>query len=367
MYYISIKTISKRIDMKRLLLIAIVALFATSVQAQTLIIPEVQYSLITKRTATWCSICGGTAWGMMSDFVNNYADKSLAINAHHSSASDLHTDAAKLLIDNIEESFSQPTFYVNHERIGGGNSTTNASVIAKVNANFELAPLAQSAIHVEFDDMSGEIRVETETKFFADAQGDYRISLFVIEKEVIANQASQGPNTTHKNILRYNLSSDGFQEELFNGNITNGDFFAKNYSTTISEIGNLDVQNLLFATVIWKFENNSYTFVNCNNTDDVFITTSTRALPATIAQVELFPTITNNQSTLRVEVLESLENVAIQIFDASGKLVHTLFDGTLPGGQHTFEVKANAVSASGQYWVRLNSNQGQKSLPFILK
>ena len=52
------------------------------------------------------------------------------------------------------------------------------------------SPIAQTGLLVEAD--GNTITVQTKTRFFQDATGDFYLGLYVIERSVIATQASQG-------------------------------------------------------------------------------------------------------------------------------------------------------------------------------
>lgn len=341
-----------------------------SLKAQTLDIPEVQYSLVTKRTATWCPNCGNYAWDMMENITNNYNDKSISIKAHHSSSSNLYSSTAKDLIDNIESSFYQPVFYVGEANFGNGSSTVENNIISAIESNFTSTPTAQSGLEITHDPSDGTIAINVETQFFTATEGDYRLSLFVIEKEVVATQANRGTNTTHTNVLRTNLNGNGFEGPLVSGSVSMNQVISSSFSTSVGAENIPALDNMLIAAVIWQFDGSNetqYKFINVNFTDVVSTVSSTNQLSQTDATIKLFPTVTTTTSTLQIEATTNLENAQIVTIAPDGRVVNQLFSGSLNAGIHSFQVNAADLSAKGTYLVGIRTNKGQKTIPLIIK
>lgn len=350
--------------MKIRLLTLLLAFCGLSISAQQITIPNVQHSLVTKRTATWCPNCAGYAWTMMENFIDNYNDKALSINAHHSNTSNLHSTTAEALIDNLEYSFYQPVFFHNTTNVGGSGSSVENTIIDKINAAAGTTPSAQTGLSVRYNPGTDMLEVSTETKFFQATSGDYRLSVFLIEKQVIADQATMGTNILHKNVLRKNISGSGFEGPLQNGSISQNAIIPAQYSATL---GTLDVSNLLVATIIWKFENDAYKFINCNFTDYIDQATSLTELDAAVGKAILFPTTFREQATLQLDLNQELATSRIEVVDNNGRMLKTVYSGKLQEGQYTFEIQAADLQAKGTYFVRLTSNKGQKVLPFVVQ
>ena len=75
-------------------------------------VPEVQQSLITKITATWCPNCGGWGWTFFENIYDDNADKALLIAAHYSG--ELQTSVSSDFADNFNISY-QPFFILGNE------------------------------------------------------------------------------------------------------------------------------------------------------------------------------------------------------------------------------------------------------------
>lgn len=62
--------------------------------------------------------------------------------------------------------------------------------------------------------------------------------------------------------------------------------------------------------------------------------------------------------------------VRTQLFDIQGRLVRTLSDGRLPAGDHLLRwdgrVAGGSAAASGVYWLRVQADQKQRSVKFVL-
>ena len=58
------------------------ALSFSNIHAQD--VPEVQRTLLTKVTATWCPSCGSWGWSFFEDIIEDNTGKATFMGAHHS-------------------------------------------------------------------------------------------------------------------------------------------------------------------------------------------------------------------------------------------------------------------------------------------
>lgn len=90
---------------KKTFMLLVAALFIMKAAAQQ--VEEVQRTLITKRTASWCINCGTWGWTLFDGLVADNEDKSVLIAAHYDG--DLENAAAEEITDNFG-GFYQPRF-----------------------------------------------------------------------------------------------------------------------------------------------------------------------------------------------------------------------------------------------------------------
>jgi hypothetical protein len=338
-------------------------MLSVSIFAQEIEVPQTQRSLITKRTATWCSVCGGYAWDMMESFVDNHSDRAIVLNAHHSSSSNFHADVAQELVDNLQEAFGQPTFYVNNERIGSGNTNTENTVNTKVMANEMLSPTAQVGVRAIFNPGDEEATIETRTEFFEDAEGEYFVSVWTAIKNIVGFQATRGENAQHKQILWESVTTSTFGDEIVTGNIATGSSFETSNTYTF---GNFNETQLQVIAVIWKKVGEEYQFVNGNVTNEFIQLSSTQELSADVAEVSVQPNITSTNAQLLIDAKTDLGNTKVQLFNAVGQPVANIFEGQIFNGNYPFNIDRKDFAA-GLYFIRIQSEKGIRTEKIIFQ
>ena len=338
-------------------------MLSASIFAQEIEVPQTQRSLITKRTATWCSNCGAYAWDMMESFVNNHSERAIVLNAHHSSSSNFHTAVAQELVDNLQEAFGQPTFYVNNERIGSGNTNTENTVNTKVMANEMSSPIAQVGVRAIFNPGDQEASIETRTEFFEDTEGEYFLSVWTAIKSTTAFQAARGQNAQHKQILWESVTTSTFGDEITSGNITNGSSFETSSTYTF---GNYNETQLQVIAIIWKKVGEEYQFVNGNVTDEFIQLSSTHELSSEVAKVSVQPNVTSTNAQLLIDAKKDLGHTKVQLFHATGQAVAHIFEGPIFNGKYAFNIDRKDFAA-GLYFIHIQSEKGSRAEKIIFQ
>ncbi|HYG15442.1 MAG TPA: Omp28-related outer membrane protein, partial [Bacteroidia bacterium] len=113
--------------------------------------------------------------------------------------------------------------------------------------------------------------IETKTNFFAEGNGDYYVSVYVLEDNVVGKQSGhpQTPNVTHHHVLRGAATLSGrasaktFGEKIASGTVAAGTSVYKKFIFDIGE--NHNTANYEVVTVIWKKNGTKYAFVNANS------------------------------------------------------------------------------------------------------
>jgi len=335
-------------------------------QSNMLTVPETQTALITKRTATWCTICGNYAWDMMKRLQADFdTAQAVVVNAHHSSGSRLYSPIAETWIDAFQASFSQPRFYAGTEVLGSGSPNTESAVRERISAPNEAGPVAQTAIAVSFEPETRAMRVRARMAFFQDGDnGNYRLGLYLVERTVMEEQASRGSNVEHNNVLREAITDNPFGSILHQGAFTVGQSYNTEEFFTLSE--DYDIDNLMFVAVIWEGDEESLFYVNATATSryDLMQTTDVQEqqIPGTfrllanpvVDDVRLSIALPQSESVLQWQIVGTAGSVR--------KRGHLPF---LSAGEHTLTIPSADLPA-GLFFLQVKNDKGQQStFPFI--
>ncbi len=301
--------------------------------------PEVQKSVITKITATWCPPCGGWGWDLFHDLVADNSDKALVIANHYSGL--LANDTAEGITDNLGAN-GQPKFYIGNTDQGASSSnaaTKRTEIQNTIDANYATAPVVNAGILATLD--GTELTVNTNTHFFQDAEGEFYINAYIVENNVIEFQATQGAGAVHENVLRTGIHSDFFGEPIIDGAVTAGTEFSHTFTTELDSSWDLD--NLTVAIIIWQKNNTigTYTFTNTNSTNTFSAPVKVVEISADELSMLVQPTVSNGNATLTLDVAEAQKNLQIDIFNQLGQLQNNVFNGSANVGTQTFEIGNN--------------------------
>lgn len=319
-----------------------------------IIVPKTQQGVVTKLAATWCTICGGQAWDTYKTMVNDLSTKSLVMTAHRSTSSRLYSNTAEKILNAYEPVFYQPYFFFNTKIVGQGSSTTGLDMAKEVD-NFAgvSTPTAQTGIQAKFNPSTRELEVTTKTEFFKTATGNYYTGIYLVEKRVIEQQANRSTSAEHLNVLRSHFGSSEFGFEIGTGTMASGFFKVFNAKTTLN--ANLNPNNIIIATIIWERTGpNTYNIVNANWTDNISsVTVSVRENQALKSSYNILPNIVVDQALVEFELPKAGKQVLVQAFDLKGRVVKTIYRGSLSAGKHQFQLNRYDFNSKGLYFVRL--------------
>lgn len=327
-------------------------------------VAEVQKSLITERTATWCPYCGSWGWEFFDNLQNTTSAKAVLIAAHFG-GSKLENPTSIAFVNNLGGS-SQPKFFVNNE-LQNVTSTTMPSALAeiktKVDDNYQSAPLANVGLETAWN--GDNLDIKTRTRFFQDGNGSYYLGVYLVEDDVLETQASQNGLVPHQRVLRGAATPTTFGNPITSGPVSAGTEFTSTYTTSIS---GYNIENLDIVGIIWKEDNGKYLVVNVWAIDAKPGVSSTSE-PGQVAGVKasLFPTILQEEATISL-TLDTPQELSLVAVNSLGQPVATLFQGTLPAGAHTFPLYGSKFSAAGWYSVLIRSTSGVVgALPFLIR
>jgi hypothetical protein len=277
-----------------------------------------QWTMISKVTATWCSFCGQYGWDMFEGTIEEIdveQDNVLAWTLHYSG--DLQNTAARDITDNFNN-FGQPTFFVNNDDINvNQNNVSDKIAEAKETASFlnDLAPLA--SVDVKADYNGGAFLIEASTEFLADVMGDYFLSVFLVEDNVINFQQSQGSDAVHKYVLRQSLLEDTWGENIVVGEVAAGytDGVDIEFPKVLSD--NEELSDYYIAAVLWnKDASGTYRVINMNRVQVQELASST-AEPSS----DLGFAIHSSEGSIMVEQTAA-SNYEVQIYSLNGQKVY---------------------------------------------
>lgn len=307
-----------------------------------------QRMIITKVTATWCPNCGTGAWDTNKDLIDNYRADGVFLSAHESTSSNLYTTTARDFAANLPQSIGQPLFYLNRTR--HNNGTVASAVTEHLTQIKDQTPVANAGVEMQLE--GAKISVKARVKFFQPADGEYYLSLFVIEDEVIANQASRGNNVSHPKVLRGRLTPTTFGNLIVDGAVEADQTFDFRVDSALN--GDWDVEKLEVAAVIWKKVGEDYEFINTSSVESfTTFTTSVNHLEKAGVALSVYPTNLKTQGTIAINLPTALNDVSLQLINSNGQMVSQLFQGNLSTGTHQFGLTKTSNLASGIYVVRL--------------
>jgi hypothetical protein len=336
---------------KRLLFLFIGGMIFFQGNAQE--VPEVQNTLLTKITATWCTFCGSWGWDAFNDIYNQNLEKAIIISNHYSG--DLRNNTAIAFADNFN-TFGQPLFYVNNTNqfFTSSNRTSKADDVKKqVDDNFKTSPIANTGIIASLD--GNNLTIQTKTKFFKATAGEYYLGIYAIENGVVNFQQSRSASAVHKNVLRGAIGTEAFGKVVANGNITEGTEINLEYIGNFSAAWNPDATTL--ATIIWKKEGDSYQYVNGYVHNNWQSTTSTEDQEIKGLSVLVKSSLTNDFVAMQLNLDKEISNVQFSVFDLQGKMMERRIYSQLSSGLHEEIWNVQAYSP-GTYFLHLNAEEG---------
>lgn len=340
--------------MYKTLLSFLFLVLSLSLGAQQIEVPQIQLSLVTKRTATWCPYCGTWGWTLYENLLSDNSAKAVLMAAHYSG--ELVNPTSANITSNFG-GFGQPLFYLNNENqnVSSGNiDDKRNSIKDKINDAFSTPPTAQTGIIlVDNDD---QLDVYTKTRFFQNSDGAFYLGVYLIEKSVTNYQSGQGQDAHHKNVLRQALTDSAFGELIVEGFVSAGSDYTFQVSLPLDET--YDLENTTIATVIWEKDGSTYKVVNCYFSDnylDELVATDEEVLKITDFKVSPNPAIEQAEITLKLD--ESFDQAELSLIDAQGRTVKTLMAGNIQAGVNRFNIDKAQIPGGGLYFVQFKANQ----------
>ncbi len=350
--------------MKRLLPILFFAFLQHVLFAQEIEVPQVQMSLITKKTATWCPYCGDWGWTMFKGLLEDNASKSLVIAAHYSG--DLANDPSIAIAQNFG-GVGQPRFYLGNadQGVSNGNVSSKRTAIKEAvdDRYANGTPLAQTGLKVAV--IGKQATVRTATRFFGDAEGDYRLGVYLVRKSFNYYQSGKGSMADHSNLLTRAISEAIFGETLVSEGAAAGTTIDRDFSFEFTDAEN--PEDFMVATILWKANGTKFDFVNTNFTAELSseLSSQTRAAALLGSSVKLSPNPATDHFDLRFHLQKAVDSADVSIRDLNGKVVRRLTSGSLPAGDHLLQAEDLEDVPAGVYLLHFNLEGSSYALKWI--
>lgn len=334
---------------KKTFMLLIAGLFIMKATAQQ--VEQKQRTLITKVTATWCPPCGSWGWDLFENLIDDNNSKALLMTAHHSGAL---TNAVGQEVTSNFGVTSQPRFFVNNtdqNATSSNASSKRGDIMNMVDEAFAQMPVVNVGFAPTFGD--NKLTVDAKVKFFQATEGEYYLSVYLMEDGVIQYQASIGDNANHKKVVRFNFSDNTFGELIVNGAVGADAEFDMPFELSIGEVAGYDYE---VAGIIWKKDADKFIPVNVWSTKNIGVTSAVASVGA-LTSFDVQPTVTQHQATIQLELDQPIQQASLDIIDLQGKILTTVQQGTLNAGSHTFNINKELVGQAGLYFVRLTDGQ----------
>lgn len=350
--------------MKRLILLAFFSFSMVTMNAQE--VSEEQWTLVTKKTADWCPFCGQYGWTFKNYLLEDYADQNVVVwMAHHSGG--LMTPTAKAISDNFNAS-GQPVFFINND-----NMSVNSSNLDAKRAEFQLiieslnlfSPFAGVGSTATFD--GEKIETTSKAKFFIELEGgEYWLASYLVDDELIAQQASQGNNALHENILMHSFNGTNyFGENILTGAVEADQEFTVDGLLDFSGQANIPdyADGYSIVTILWTKVGDIYTPLNMNKqqitgvvgTNDILKNINIAAFHLGAGQVNL--NITSDQN---------INDATIHLFDINGRSITSRNNVTINNGENQLVLETQELTL-GTYVVVVESDLGSRSIKISVK
>lgn len=350
-----------------ILLICVCSIPVLSPAQTEVSVPETQVPLVSKVSASWCPYCGTWGWDFMESLMEDNSSFSNLVALHYSG--DYRSKEAAEMTSNFS-AFGQPQFFLDSEHISVGFSTVNEArqaVKEAISNNSLLSPLAQTGIVA--GPTSGQLNIVTKTRFFQETSGEYFLGLYLVEKSFVGAQAGRNGSSTHKNVLRKGLFETTFGEKLIAGDIAAGTEVVVQMGIALGDLG-YDPNKMRILSIIWKREGTKYQVVNSNAIDQytpgvTLLPTANRRLGRADFQFSAQPNVVSDFSLLKLILPSQRKNLRVELWSAEGRMIKTVFQGSLPAGTHQWNLERSAAEAAGTYFLRVYDHKGQISQPII--
>jgi hypothetical protein len=342
--------------MRKIFTVCLLVIASVSVDAQQITVPQTQRPLIVKRTASWCTLCGGWGWTYFRSLLEENQSKAVLWANHYDG---IYMNPTTTAIASNLGGVSQPLFFLNNTNQGVSSSNTASSLANirnQVNSAYATQPIVQSGIRMSIQGDQNLV-AQAKARFFQPANGEYYLGIYLVRRSFTGFQANQGNNAEHREVLWGHLTENVFGDLIGNGSIAEGTEVTVNGQIPLNGI---NPSTLRVVTVIWKKEGTSFRVVNSNESITFTQPTDTDdLLPLGLTAFNIYPDVAQDRFVVSFSLEQSLE-VNLDLFSANGGKTETVCRGRLDSGSHTYYIRKDNKPA-GVYFLRMSSGRHLKS------
>jgi len=347
--------------MRRFVLLPAILL---SVSSQAQIPVKKSMAIVQKATATWCGPCGQWGWTLhedvMADNMPASNPKAFVFTCYGSSSSNYYNAAAGEL---TKWGQSYPNWGVNNvnrtafSSNGGIYTTTTRNTIKTVVDSFALVdPTASTGFTYSIS--GNTINVNTKTQFWKATTGTFKVAVYVIEDSVLGYQNGQSSNVYHHYVLRGNMGSSVYGDQIATGSITANQTFTKNFTFTITD-NTWNKNRIKILTVIWKQNGTAWEFFNANS--EKSFATGVADIEA-VDQLDVYPNPASSVLSVRGALTQQTAT-RISLVNAVGQVVYTK-EIPYTGNQLSENLDVRNI-ANGMYMLHI-STEGARTVQKIM-
>jgi len=214
-------------------------------------------------TATWCGYCGSWGAPLIHDYSNDAPEG--AIICTHASGDPMHNNLYNSFKNDRTTNGGIPTHWV------GDILTQSSSAMTNL-----LSQVPVAGVDYRYKINGNSIDIDTKVKFFENTQGDYYLSVLILEDGIEGNSSAGSyaqsgtsqsyPNDDYKHdfVLRASSVQGQAYGELIATAPSNNKVIEKSYSIDIDPTWSKN--NIYPVCIIWKYENTgqkpNFKFIN---------------------------------------------------------------------------------------------------------
>jgi hypothetical protein len=234
----------------------------TTAAAKKLNPVQKQWGFVLEYTAKWCGPCGN--WGAPTMHTLCGLSPYIVGIANHASGDPMY-DASlySSFLNDRTDGGGIPAFW-----IGDVSNYQNGTMTSL------LAQPCTAAIDLSFTKTSTSMTVKTQTKFFTATNGNYFLSVLVLESGIdggatassdYKQNGTSDPNYKHEHVLRASsIAGNSYGESIINGAVPAGKTIDKTYTIPLNASWNKTVYP---CAILWKYDaaagKPQYKYVNC--------------------------------------------------------------------------------------------------------
>ncbi len=253
---------------------------------------------------------------------------------------------------------------------GGGTSILYSGMDACADSVFNsgMSPV-NIGVETQWDAITRELTVNIEAYFTATVTGQNKLSVYLVESDIIGYQSTRGDNWSHQNVLRKALYDSDIWGDIIS-NTSAGSLITKtytyivptDYSGTGANIDNMDV--IVFITGDDRRNVHTVQKINANK-----VSTTPTAIRENVTrynQVQIYPNPIANNANISLSLSKNIDAFSMQVVDIMGRIIYSQDFGALNKGIHRLQWDVTDL-AKGLHMMRFQLGDSIVSKPVVIK